>query len=80
MLASLRSMRAATLPEAEHVLAIQEYEPNHGSLKGYTAVLEAVNARMPGCRLASFIWACLKTLTGVVNLLLKNTTPPPPAA
>lgn len=67
LLASPRSMRADSVPEAEHVLATLEHEPDH-------------DARMPGGTLAGFVRVRLKTLAGMVNALLDDTTSTPPAA
>ncbi|SOC51013.1 hypothetical protein SAMN05421509_10172 [Chromohalobacter canadensis] len=80
LLASLRSMRADSVPEAEHVLATLEHEPDHDALMGCAAVLEEIDARMPGGTLAGFVQVRLKTLAGMVNALLDGTTPTPPAA
>ena len=78
LLASLRSMRADTVPEAEHVLATLKDNPDHDALMGCAAVLEEIDARMPGGTLAGLVRIRLKSLTGMVNAMLDDT--PPPAA
>ncbi|WP_304526392.1 hypothetical protein [Halomonas sp. I5-271120] len=62
LLASLHSMRANTMPEAEHVLAILEHEPDQDALMGSAAVLKEIDFRMPGGTLAGFVRVRLKTL------------------
>lgn len=78
LLASLRSMRAATVPEAEEVLATLKDSPDHNALMGCAAVLEEIDARMPGGTLAGLVRIRLKSLTGMVNAMLDDA--PPPAA
>lgn len=80
LLASLRGMKADVVPEAEQVLATLEHEPDHDALKGCAAVLEEIDARMPGGALAGLVRVRLKTLAGMVNALLDDMTTPPPAA
>lgn len=66
--------------EATRLLATLEHEPDHDALMGCAAVLEEIDARMPGGTLAGFVRVRLKTLAGMVNALLDDTTLPPPAA
>ncbi|MFG6137975.1 hypothetical protein [Halomonas sp. B23F22_10] len=80
LLASLRGMKADTVPEAERVLATLEHAPDHNALMGCAAVLEEIDTRMPGGALAGLVRVRLKTLAGMVNALLDDMTTPPPAA